>query len=67
MSKLSFLGFCIENYADYIKRPSNEVYGLFAREGLLDLLCEDYDDLHGMGMEYMVQFCDEYLQGGGNG
>lgn len=64
MSRLSFLSFCIEHYADYIRRPSNEVYNLFAKEGLLDLLREDYDDLHGMGMEYMVQFCDDYLQGG---
>lgn len=54
MSRLSFLSFCIEHYADYIRRPSNEVYNLFAKEGLLDLLREDYDDLHGMGMEYMV-------------
>ncbi len=61
---MSFLGFCIENYAEYIHLPSNEVYNLFAREGLLDLLREDYEDLHGMGVEYMVHFCDEYLQGG---
>lgn len=63
MSKLSFIGFCVENYADAIGKPGNEVYQLFKREGLLDLLKSDYDDLHGMGMEYMVQFCGEYLKG----
>ncbi|MBP5212188.1 MAG: DUF3791 domain-containing protein [Pyramidobacter sp.] len=63
MSRLSFLSFCIENYADFTKRPSDEVYRLFKREGLLGLLRDDYDDLHGMGSEYMVRFCDNYLKG----
>ena len=39
------------------------MYQLFKREGLLDLLRSDYADLHGMGQEYMMQFCDEYLNG----
>ena len=63
MSQLSFICFCVEHYADHVRRPSNEVYQLFKREGLLDLLRSDYEDLHGMGLEYMMQFCDEYLKG----
>ena len=63
MSAISFVSFCVENYADYIDQPSNEVYALFKKEGLLDMLREDYGDLHGMGMEYMVRFCDDYLKG----
>ena len=64
MSRLSFKAFCIEHYAGHIGRPSNEVYELFADEGLLALLDSDYEDLHGMGMEYLMQFFDEYLKGG---
>lgn len=64
MSKLSFKAFCIEHYAGHIQRPSNEVYDIFVREGLLELLESDYEDLHGMGMEYLMQFFDEYLKGG---
>ena len=63
MSAISFVSFCIENYADKNNMPSNEVYRLFKDEGLLKMLRDDYDDLHGMGMEYMVQFCDDYLKG----
>lgn len=63
MSQLSFICFCVEHYADHVHRPSNEVYQLFKQEGLLDLLRSDYEDLHGMGLEYMMQFCDEYLKG----
>lgn len=36
---------------------------MFLKEGLLELLDSDYEDLHGMGMEYLMQFFDEYLGG----
>ena len=61
MSELSFQTFCIEFYSKHIQKPSPEVYALFAQSGLLDMLKTDYDDLHGMGMETLMQFFDEYL------
>ena len=64
MSRLSFKAICIEYYSQHIGKPSNEVYALFAKEGLLALLDEDYEDLHGMGMEYLMAFIDDYLKGG---
>ena len=64
MSRLSFKAFCIEYYSQHINKPSNEVYLLFKREGLLSLLDEEYEDLHGMGMEYLMTFIDDYLKGG---
>lgn len=63
LSKLSFITFCIEFYSNHINKPSNEVYLLFKNEGVLDLLENDYEDLHGMGMEYLMQFIDDYLAG----
>lgn len=63
MSKLSFVTFCVEYYAEHTGKPSNEVYDLFRQEKLIELLNDDYDDLHGMSMEYMMQFIDEYLGG----
>ena len=64
LSKLSFKTFCIEFYSQHINKPSNEVYKLFQNKGVMDLLETDYDDLHGMSMEYMMQFIDNYLNGG---
>ena len=64
MSKISFITFCIELYAEHTHRDSTEVYDVFKREGLLSLLENDYDDLHGMSMEYLMQYIDEYLSGG---
>lgn len=61
MSKLSFKAFCIENYAENKRMNSADVFGLFEKTGLLNLLDSDYEDLHGMSFEYMMQFIDEYL------
>ena len=59
MSKISFVAFCVEHYADHIGRSSNEIYALFRQEGLLDMLREDYDGLHGMGVEYMPKLPED--------
>lgn len=61
MSKLSFVSFCIEHYAQHIKKASNDVYELFKREKVIEFLENDYNDLHGMGIEYVMQIIDEYL------
>ena len=61
MSELSFKIFCIEFYSKHIQKSGPEVYELFRASGLLDLLETDYEDLHGMGMEALMQFFDEYL------
>ena len=61
MSKLSFQTFCIEFYSRHIHKTGPEVYQLFRESGLLDLLRSDYEDLHGMGIEALMQFFDEYL------
>lgn len=64
MSKISFVSFCVEYYADHTNQPSEKVYELFKREKVLDMLRDDYEDLHGMSLEYMMQFIDQYLGGG---
>ena len=61
MSKLSFITFCVEYYAKHTHKTSDEVYELFKSEKVLDLLKDDYEDLHGMSMEYMMQMIDDYL------
>lgn len=61
MSELSFQTFCIEFYSRHIQKPGPEVYRLFRESGLLDMLKTDYEDLHGLGQEALMQFFDEYL------
>jgi hypothetical protein len=63
MSKLSFKVFCIEKYADMKKMPSNEVFRLFEQNGILQMLDEDYDLLHGHGFEYIVNDISRTLEG----
>ena len=61
MSRLSFVAFCVELYAQHTGKHSDEVYRLFKDEKVLEFLENDYDDLHGMGMEYLMQMIDDYL------
>jgi hypothetical protein len=59
---LSFLTFSIELYAEHRNLPSPDIYQLFKKTGLLDMLITDYEDLHGMSFEYLMGFFDEYLE-----
>ena len=65
MSRLSFKAFCIEKYADHKSLPSNEVYTLFENNGIIKMLDDDYDILHGHGFEYIIQDIDDILESGG--
>ena len=65
MSRLSFKAFCIELYADHKSIPSNEVYSLFDQNGILQMLDDDYDVLHGHGFEYIIHDIDEIMENGG--
>ena len=65
MSRLSFKTFCIELYADSKSIPSNEVYSLFEKNGILRMLDEDYDILHGHGFEYIINDIDYIMENGG--
>ena len=61
MNVVSFQIFCIEFYSSHIQCPAHEVYQMFQRSGLLEMLSTDYEDLHGLGTEELMQFCDQYL------
>jgi hypothetical protein len=65
MSRLSFKTFCIEKYADYKSIPSNVVYSLFEKNGIIKMLDEDYDILHGHGFDYIISDIDQIMENGG--
>ena len=65
MSRLSFKTFCIELYADHKSMLSNEVYALFEKNGILQMLDEDYDMLHGHGFGYVINDIEEIIENGG--
>jgi len=65
MSRLSFKAFCIELYADHKSIPSNETYTLFEKNGILQMLDDDYDILHGHGFDYVIQDIDTIIGNGG--
>lgn len=64
VKKNQFEVFCIEKYATHIGLTGDKTYSIFKDEGLLNLLRKDYEDLHGMGTEYLMDFFDSYLEVG---
>ena len=64
MSTLSFKTYCIENYAEYTSQASSTVYDIFEKTNLLQHLDEDYEDLHGMSKEFLMDYFDKWFNGG---
>jgi hypothetical protein len=62
MSKLSFKLFCIEKYADRHNIPGNEVYKLFESKGIIQMLDDDYELLHGHGFEFVISDIEQILE-----
>jgi len=63
LSKLSFTAFCIEKYADKKMMHSNEVFKLFEKNGILEMLDTDYELLHSFGFEYIFRDIDKIIYG----
>lgn len=61
MTKTSFKVYCIENYSNHRKNSSKEVFRLFESSGILEQLDTDYEDLHGMGKEWLMNYFDEWM------
>ena len=58
---MSFKTFCIELYARHVNITGAEAYRRFSELGLLKVLSDDYEDLHGMGWEALMPMFDQYL------
>ena len=62
MSRLSFKTFCIELYAERKSILSSEAYKLFEKHGILKMLDEDYDILHGHGFDYVLHDIEQIIE-----
>ena len=61
MSILSFKTYCIENYAEYKNQSSSSIFEKFLNSKLLTHLAADYEDLHGMGKEFLMVYFDRWF------
>jgi len=58
-----FASFCIENYKQKLGGVSGKkVVDFFEEYGLLDFLLENYDLLHTVGTEQLMEEIDRYLR-----
>jgi len=62
MSRLSFKTFCIELYAEHKLISGNEAYALFEKNGIIKMLDEDYELLHGHGFNYILNDIDQIIE-----
>ena len=56
--KIAFEIFCIESYAQHACKQGNDIYSLFNKEEVFNLLETYYDELHSMGIEALIDFLD---------
>jgi len=56
-----FIVFCLEQYAEHANIDSASAYKTLKDYGLIQVLKDDYEDLHGMSFTYLNYFIDEYL------
>jgi len=62
MSRLSFKTFCIELYAERKSILGSEAYALFEKNGILKMLDEDYEVLHGHGFDYVLHDVERIME-----
>lgn len=56
-----FLVMCIEMYAKYKNKSGKEIYSILKERNAIKLIEEDYEDLHGMGSEWINNYIDSLL------
>ena len=59
-----FIVMCIEQYASYVNQSSSDVYNNLYRNGIIDELKNDYEDMHGMSTYSLNEYIDKRLSGG---
>ena len=59
-----FIVMCVEQYASYTNKGSNEVYTLLNEYGIIDELIDDYEDMHGMSTYSINEYIDKRLARG---
>ena len=57
-----FVVFCVEQYAESVKQPSEIVYKQMKEVGVIEFLIKGYEDLHGMSTPFLNQFIGGLLE-----
>ncbi len=57
-----FLIMCIENYAESVSESSSAVYKKMKDQGIVDILKDEYEDLHGFSLAYINDYISNLSQ-----
>lgn len=59
-----FVIMCVEQYASYTNKGSQNAYNLLSKKGIIKELIDDYEDMHGMSTYSINEYIDKRLLGG---
>lgn len=64
IQELEFVIFCIENIAEKLKKPADQIYVMLAEKSniLHDYIVPEYEILHTQGQEYIVNDIIEVMK-----
>ena len=57
-----FIVMCVEQYAASMNKDSGDIYPILLDSGVISDLEEDYEDLHGMSMTYLLDYISGILR-----
>jgi len=58
-----FIVMCVEHYASYSNKTSEEAYKELSKKGIIQELDSDYEDLHGMSTMYLNEYISTLVGG----
>ncbi len=59
-----FIIMCVEQYASYANLSSSDAYNKLNKNGIINELKNDYEDMHGMSTLMLNEYIDKRLSGG---
>jgi len=58
-----FIVMCVEQYAHSVNKDSQSIYTEMTKNGIIEILTNDYEDLHVMSTVYLNDYIDRILRG----
>lgn len=58
-----FIVMCVEQYAHSVNKDSQSIYNEMTKNGIIEILTNDYEDLHVMSTVYLNDYIDRILRG----
>ena len=62
---MNFVIYCIEILKDIFHTSGSDIYRVLRKHGLIELIYDNYEDLHSMGRIYLINYIVDILRNRG--